>query len=481
MICNKQIFIKKSGALHHFFYYINIKNKIRYMSNNVLEIYNTDDILIRNVIAGVLSILNNNINYDQVWGKDIVEKVTLPWFFDMGNSSSERFLQDNFTYFGDKCFKKIEGNFDMLPRGVLSYVSTSIDTGNITNRFVEGKYTRFENGKLTTYKSFLYSIPLTLRLNAEIWVDTFGNVLKIEQAIRESLYRNKTFYVMFRGMKIGCCMGLPDDYSSEKTTDFSFQTSTGEQKLKINFEIVVETYQPVFDRTTEVPSDCVMKGIGFDIIHTQDKVNKVVKMDCDDVMVAGASTRIVWNHSSNVSDVATINIEYAKTKDEEGKDISEIKYYPIILGLNNQNDYYWEVPTELSSSIIKYNVSFCETDDVKIIKEPVIKILPIDNKIKKDSFIIVEPGYFLFFDNLIEKDENGEYQIPIEFSYKNKTKLIKVKDFGYLNLKWGRINEDNPITILKDVEMENIYSRYNIRVSDGVNSEIKDEKEVIIL
>ena len=224
-----------------------------------------------------------------------------------------------------------------------------------------------------------------------------------------------------------------------------------------------------------------MKGIGFDIIHTQDKVNKVVKMDCDDVMVAGASTRIVWNHSSNVSDVATINIEYAKTKDEEGKDISEIKYYPIILGLNNQNDYYWEVPTELSSSIIKYNVSFCETDDVKIIKEPVIKILPIDNKIKKDSFIIVEPGYFLFFDNLIEKDENGEYQIPIEFSYKNKTKLIKVKDFGYLNLKWGRINEDNPITILKDVEMENIYSRYNIRVSDGVNSEIKDEKEVIIL
>lgn len=448
------------------------------MSNNVLEIYNTDDILIRNVIAGVLSILNNNINYDQVWGKDIVETVTLPWFFDMGNSSSERFLQDNFTYFGEKCFKKIDGNFDMLPRGVLSYVSTAIDSGNITNRFVEGKYSRFEDGKLTTYKSFLYSIPLTLRLKAEIWVDTFGNVLKIEQAIREALYRNKTFYVMFRGMKIGCCMGMPDDYSSEKTTDFSFQTSTGEQKLKISFEIVVETYQPVFDRTMEVPSDCVMQGIGFDIVHINDKIIKTIDLDCDEVMVGGATTRIKWKYSSNVSDVNNINIEYTKIKDEEGNLIIDKKYYPIALELNNQNDYYWTVPTDLSSSNTKYNITFEETNNVKIIKEPIIKILPIDNKIKTESFVIIEPGYFLVYNN---ENESGECSIPITFSYKKKTRFTNVKEFGYLNLKWGKVNEDSPITLLKEVEMENVKSRYQIVVSDGVNSEIKDVKEVTIL
>lgn len=448
------------------------------MSNNVLEIYNTDDILIRNVIAGVLSILNNNINYDQVWGKDIVETVTLPWFFDMGNSSSERFLQDNFTYFGEKCFKKIDGNFDMLPRGVLSYVSTAIDSGNITNRFVEGKYSRFEDGKLTTYKSFLYSIPLTLRLKAEIWVDTFGNVLKIEQAIREALYRNKTFYVMFRGMKIGCCMGMPDDYSSEKTTDFSFQTSTGEQKLKISFEIVVETYQPVFDRTMEVPSDCVMQGIGFDIVHINDKVIKTIELDCDEVMVGGATTRIKWKYSSNVSDVNNINIEYTKIKDEEGNLIIDKKYYPIALELSNQNDYYWTVPTDLSSSNTKYNITFEENNNVKIIKEPIIKILPINNKIKTESFVIIEPGYFLVYNN---ENESGECSIPITFSYKKKTRFTNVKEFGYLNLKWGKVNEDSPITLLKEVEMENVKSRYQIVVSDGVNSEIKDVKEVTIL
>lgn len=446
------------------------------MSNNVLEIYNTDDILIRNVIAGVLSILNNNINYDQVWGKDIVETVTLPWFFDMGNSSSERFLQDNFTYFGEKCFKKIDGNFDMLPRGVLSYVSTSIDSGNITNRFVEGKYSRFEDGKLTTYKSFLYSIPLTLRLKAEIWVDTFGNVLKIEQAIREALYRNKTFYVMFRGMKIGCCMGMPDDYSSEKTTDFSFQTSTGEQKLKISFEIVVETYQPVFDKTMEVPSDCIMQGIGFDIKYSNDKPKKDIEIICDDVMVGGVMSQIKWNYFSNVSDVVTVNIEYAKVVDKDGNKCIE-EYLPISMGVRNQNDYYWLVPSDLSSSNIKYNILFNEIKGINIIKEPIIKILPIDNKITKNSFVVVDPGYFIVED---EKD-TGICNIPISFSYKKKTRFNSVKDFGILNLKWGKIDENNPITLNKEIELESIKERYIIRVSDGVDLSIKDEKEVIIL
>lgn len=447
------------------------------MSNNVLEVYNTDDILIRNVIAGVLSILNNNINYDQVWDKDIVEKISLPWFFDMGNSSSERFLQDNFTYFGEQCFKKIDGNFDMFPRGVLSYTSTSIDSGNITNRFVEGKYSRFENGKLTTYKSFLYSIPLTLRLKAEIWVDTFGNTLKIEQAIREALYRNKTFYVMFRGMKIGCCMGMPDDYNIEKTTEISFSNETGEQKLKISFDIVVETYQPVFDKTMEVPSDCVMNGIGFDIDYLDDKEKKKLEFFCDDVMVSGAISKIKWKYNSNKSDMCTINIEYSKIKDEDGNEIKDIEYKPIVMGLSNQNEYYWNVPNELSSSITKYNIIFNNPDSVKIIKEPVIKVLPISGKLTNDSFIVIEPGYFI----VEEENETGEIQIPISLSYKKKTRFSKIKDFGYLNLRWGKINDNKPITLVKEIEFENIKSLYNIRISESTNINNYSEKSVVIL
>ena len=447
------------------------------MSNNVLEKHNTDDILIRNVIAGVLSILNNNINYEQVWDKDIIEKISLPWFFDMGNSSSERFMQDNFAYFGEQCFKKIDGNFDVLPRGVLSYGSTSIDSANITNRFVEGKYSRFENGKMTTYRSFLYSIPLTLRLQAEIWVDTFGNMLKIEQAIREALYRNKTFYVMFRGMKIGCCMGMPDDYNIEKTTNFSFSSETGEQRMKIKFEIVVETYQPVFDRNLEVPNDCVMQGIGIDVKFKNVEQYKTLSLKCDEVMIAGTTTHIVWNYSSTASIMETINLEYAKIKDEEGNEIKDYKYYPIDMGVVNQSEYYWDIPKELSTSTTKYNIIFNDTEDVKIIKEPIIKVLPIDNKLTNNSFIVIETGYFL----VSTTNEDGKVSIPISLSYKKNSKFVKIKDFGVLNLVWSKVDEENPINITKEIEFENIKSLYKIRLSDGVNSGVIDEKEVTII
>lgn len=448
------------------------------MSNSVLEMHNTDDILIRNVIGGVLSILNNNINYEQIWGKDIVENVTLPWFFDMGNSSSERFLQDNFTYFGEQCFKKIDGTFDMLPRGILSYQGTAIDSANITNRFVEGKYTRFENGKLTTYKSFLYSIPLTLKLKATILLDTFGNLLKIEQAIRETLYRNKTFYVMFRGMKIGCCMGMPDDYNSEKTTEYSFQSETGEQRLKLDFEIVVETYQPVFDRTMEMPSDCVMQGIGFDVNHNSmdninvnielQKNNKTLELYCDKVMIGGIPSIIKWNYMSSNSDMCSVLLEYSKNGEE---------YKMITPVINNQSDYYWDVPVELSSNNIKYNIIFNESEDVKIMKEPIIKVLPINGKITNDSFIVINPGYFL----IANADKDGSSYLDILFSYKKNGKVTKIKNFGKLNLKWNKIDEKNPIEISKDIDFEDIKDRYKIRISDATNLNIQSVVDDIII
>lgn len=457
------------------------------MSNSVLEMHNTDDILIRNVIGGVLSILNNNIKYDQIWDKDIVENVTLPWFFDMGNSSSERFMQDNFTYFGERCFKKIDGTFDMLPRGVLSYQGTSIDSANITNRFVEGKYTRFEKGKLTSYKSFLYSIPLTLKLKATIYVDTFGNLLKIEQGIREELYRNKTFYVMFRGMKIGCCMGIPDDYNSEKTTEYSFATENGEQRLKIDFDIVVETYQPVFDKTTEMPSDCVMNGIGFDVDITPDveiksdvdnnsiKNHKNISLMCDKVMVGGIPSIIKWEYKTTSSDMCTIMLEYAKYI-EDGKEIKE-EYKPISGVINNQFDYYWDVPKELSSNVIKYNIIFNDTEDVKVIKEPIIKVLPINDKLTNDSFIIIDPGYFLVFNT----NDDGESFINISLSYKKNGKVSKLKKFGKINLKWNKIDEKYPIELTKEVDFEGIKDRYKIRIIDATNTSIESVVDDIII
>ncbi|HPI82155.1 MAG TPA: hypothetical protein PK122_02915, partial [Candidatus Paceibacterota bacterium] len=54
--------------------------------------YNNEDILIRAVIAGLLDVLNNHIEYKQVWANDDVETIKVPWLYNQ--SGDERFMQD---------------------------------------------------------------------------------------------------------------------------------------------------------------------------------------------------------------------------------------------------------------------------------------------------------------------------------------------------------------------------------------------------
>lgn len=432
-----------------------------------IENYNSDNILIRNVIAGVLSILNKSIKYTQVWDNNIKEVVTLPWMYDLG-TSDERLMQDNYTFFGSSCFaKKIDGKFDMFPRGAIRLESTTIDSDNICNRFVQGLTTRVENGKIQTYHSFLYSIPLTVTFNCEIWVDNFTNMLKIEQAIREYLYRNKTFYVLFRGMRIGCCLGMPNDYNEQKNTEYSLSSENGEQKIKLTFQLVVETYQPVFDKTMETPSDKLMKGVGFDVKLNKHKNNKKIKLYCDNLMVAGTQTHIYWDYYSDISDMCTVNIEYKKVKDKNGNELDEF-VDSIVIGLSNQSDYYWNVPDK--DTINQFDIIYDLPENIKMLKEPIIKII-YDGKLDKNSFIIIDPGYF------ITDSTNGISSVNFSIGYMSNKKYKVLSDFGSFNLLWSKIDLTDPVNINNPLIDDNISidkTEYEIKIYDSVDNKIYD-------
>ena len=74
-----------------------------------------------------------------------------------------------------------------------------------------------------------------------MWMDNIINAFKIEQAIRDTFYKNRTFNVLFKGMKVGCRVGFPESHNIEKTTEYSFDT---ERKIKMTFSLAVEAYQP---------------------------------------------------------------------------------------------------------------------------------------------------------------------------------------------------------------------------------------------
>ena len=362
--------------------------------NQLYSRYNTDDVFNRVVIIGLLDLLNNKMTYEQIWDDNVVEKITVPFMYDFG-SSDERFAQDNYAFFGTTCFneKKITGKFDMLPRGAIKYTGSQIDAANITNRFIKGTYLKNENGKLTSYTSFMYSMPLTFNFECEMWIDNIVTAFKIEQALRETFYKNKTYYVLYRGMKVACCVGFPESHTLEKTVSYSFDS---ERQLKLTFSLAVESYQPVFDESTAIESGKTIQFIGYDVEALYKNVNrlqeiKIKPFDENVIFPASTSILIEWDSKSTVSDMCTIGISYIDSDNNEHL----ITYVPY-----NQHSYMWTIPEELSN-FEQPTIVFNNQDLVT--KEPVIKIIPNDNKmIDENSFVIIDPGAFSVDSGIID-------------------------------------------------------------------------------
>ena len=105
-----------------------------------LEKFNMDDVYLRNLIIGLLRSLNEKVTYFQVNDQQEKIEVYVPFFFSL--TGDEAFLEDSFIEY-QNCITDqphAEGNFDILPRGVVSYQSSDIDVQSLTNKYVRMSY-----------------------------------------------------------------------------------------------------------------------------------------------------------------------------------------------------------------------------------------------------------------------------------------------------------------------------------------------------
>jgi hypothetical protein len=350
--------------------------------------YNNENILSRAIIAGILNILNNKITYDQVWSNEDIETISVPWFYNM--SGDERFMQDFYTHYGH-CLppKPVDGNFDMIPRGVITYNGSPIDSARITSRYVQGTYLKEVNGQLQTMRSFLYSIPLNINFSCEMWFDTQITSLKVEQAIRELFYKTITFYVYYKGMRVGSTVGFPEDIGLEKNVNYSFES---DNKIKITFDLQVETYQPVFDPTTEVNNNNYMVGIGYRLIDTNVNRNDgTITLLTDyegETIPKGYPLLLEWDYKDENAIINKVDILWSNT----GENVRNV----IERGVPNNEYYAWNIPQSFTA--YKNPVIIWPSDaSISIYRQPIISILPnlTNNQIDSSSFTIIDGGYFL--------------------------------------------------------------------------------------
>jgi len=404
--------------------------------------YNNENILVRAVLAGLLDILNNQIKYTQVWGDapEENETISVPWFYNQ--SGDERFNQDFYTHYAE-CMppRPIDGNFDSIPRGVVTYTGSSIAATRITSRYVQGRYVKEINGQLESYVSYLYSIPLTIRVDCEMWIDRQITALKIEQEIREVFYKTITYYVYYKGMRIGNTVGFPEDVTIEKNIQYSFES---DNKIKVTFTLEIETYQPVFDPTTETKTTSRIKGFGYNLYPVNEKKNKneisITTPIEGAIIPKGIPVWIEWETLDKGKIINKVNLNWSYYGQND--------LYDIELMVPNHEYYIWNIPetfTNYKEPIILWE----ESETISISRKPTVKIIPdlITKQITTSSFKLIDEGYF------IAPSQDASMNVLLEMKDDNNVISYTPEGAIWANIKYNVLDPINPIIVSPDVSL----------------------------
>lgn len=215
-----------------------------------LEKYNTDEVFLRSLITALLKNLNDKLVYTQINDKQQILEVYIPFFYSM--TGDESFLQDFFIRYKNCDTDELiaEGNYDIIPRGVLTFAGAQIDTQSLVNKFTRMSYAVEDlKGEMKTFSSYTNSIPLSMSFNCTIKTDTVLDSFKVFQSVLGTFYKTFQFSFEFSGFRIPCQAGFPENYEINKQFEFTYQNNP--QFIDFTFPIALETYFPEKDLTTE--------------------------------------------------------------------------------------------------------------------------------------------------------------------------------------------------------------------------------------
>jgi len=204
--------------------------------------YNTDDVLMRAVIIGLINEMNEKIFITNIISDSETKRINIPFYYAF--SGDERFWQDYIQNWSDCIPNFIEGNYDRIPRGSLQLSGMNIVSANMTSRYVRGYFVREEEGTLKRYSSYINSIPMSFQFDVKILVDSTIDSFKITQELIKIFYKTMVFRVNYGGTVIPSQAGFPESYTNDKQFEYSFEDQT---RTTVSFTLEVETYFPIFD------------------------------------------------------------------------------------------------------------------------------------------------------------------------------------------------------------------------------------------
>jgi len=230
-----------------------------------LEKYNTDEVFLRNLITSLLNSLNDRLKYIQINDQQEILEVYVPFYFSL--TGDEPFLQDNFLQYTNCDTDEIhaEGNYDIIPRGVVTLGGVDLDVSGLTNKFTRMNYTKEDNkGQMKTFSSYTNSIPLNISVSVAMKTDTLLDSFKLFQNAITVFYKTYNYSFEYEGFRIPVNVGFPENYEITKATEFTFQSNP--PFIDFNFSLALETYFPEKDLSTErFKGNIMQSGIRMDL------------------------------------------------------------------------------------------------------------------------------------------------------------------------------------------------------------------------
>ena len=247
-------------------------------NHNNISNKNVQDVFMRNATITLLNILNKKIVIDLVRdGK--VEQHKVPFMY--AEAGDGQFMQDFFIDLPDGCEypQFAEGNYDIVPRGIVSLRDFAIKSGDMTNPFVRGSWRQEEVGDndqktMKAYSSRLRVLPMDLKFDIDIKTDNLNKTFKIVEKMFDFYYKNEVAYFQYRGIRIPAQISFPETMTNDKKYNFEYDA---DKYVHTKFQVNVETYYPSFDE-----SSTMYKG------NTIQHMNVAKKLEGDGTTISDA-------------------------------------------------------------------------------------------------------------------------------------------------------------------------------------------------
>lgn len=227
--------------------------------------FNKDDVTIRNILIGLLATLHETIYWYNQVGNDIKDRrqIKVPFYFS--TTGTERYLQDNFlnNIDFDPDNLKAEAFYNSIPRGIVDLTGITVEAQAIVNKYVRMNHqVQEQDGTLNTYSTECFWVPIILNADCKIYTDSIVDQLKCTESIIKTFFKNKSYQVDVAYTRIPCLILFPDDYTNERTLEFSF---TDKREFTTTFALQIKAYIPVFKEGTTIFAGTNMGGFQTNI------------------------------------------------------------------------------------------------------------------------------------------------------------------------------------------------------------------------